>query len=110
MISALPATSLLEELADIREQVAVQAPVRVRSKVHHDLLDQLGVVAEPETARALEVLARRVEKFPDEFLHELYKVPAGVDGSTTQRGKALLKAALQGTPVRGEGRTKHKAR
>ena len=61
VISALPATSLLEELADIREQVAVQAPVRVRSKVHHDLLNQLGVVAEPETARALEVLARRVE-------------------------------------------------
>ena len=56
----------------MREEVAVEAPVRVRSKAPHDLVAPVGVIPDPEKVR--EVLVRVEHVFPvrpENLLREL---------------------------------------
>ena len=65
-------TFLFEELAHVREEAAVEAPVRVRSKGPHDLVAPVGVTSEPKKVRELLVQDEHVFPFrPEQLLREL---------------------------------------
>ena len=56
----------------MREEAAVEAPVRVRSKGPHDLVAPVGVTSEPEKVRELLVRDEHVFPFrPEQLLREL---------------------------------------
>ena len=56
----------------MREEAAVEAPVRVRSKAPHDLVAPVGVTSEPKKVRELLVQDEHVFPFrPEQLLREL---------------------------------------